>query len=336
MKRQTLCLLLVVIFLFAAFITPSKSSAKEYYEGKAITVIVGTPPGGGYDLLARLLVRYVSKQIPGNPAIIVQNMPGGDSLVAANHLYRVAKPDGLTIALLNKALPFAQLLKVEGVSFDLTKYVWICSATVESTVLTMRTTLPYKTIYDVMKADKTLFIAGHGPSQFDTQFSEMLVAFLKLNAKVINYKGTPDTVLALERKEIDGTSLAYNSIMPYIERGLVRPVLRSRIAQGGTENLPINEDLTNDTLGKTLMAIHASVGQAGKPFVAPPGTPPEVANILKDAFEKALKDPELEAAAKKSLMDLSYVPPLECVKVVNYILNQPADIVKAFNKYVTF
>lgn len=159
MKKQVVCLF-VGFFLLTALIAPTKVRAAPYYQGKVVTLIVGFPAGGGYDRMFRLVARHLPSHIPGKPTVIVDNMPGGDSITAANYLYNVVKPDGLTIGGMSKALPFVQLLKVGGMKFDLAKFAWLCSSSVDSTLFFIRSDLPYKTIQDLQKADKTIFVAG--------------------------------------------------------------------------------------------------------------------------------------------------------------------------------
>ena len=141
MKRHVVWIF-IGLFSLPLLISPKHLLAAPFYEGKVITIIVGYGPGGGYDRIARILAKNLSKFIPGKPTVLVQNMPGADSMIAANYLYRIAKPDGLTIGAFNRGLVFAQLLKGEGVKFDLTKFAWIGSAAIESTVLVLRADLP--------------------------------------------------------------------------------------------------------------------------------------------------------------------------------------------------
>src|SRR4030042_549113 len=136
--------LLFFSLAFFAFICPNRPLAAPYYQGKMIKIIVGGPTGGGYDRVARLLARHLPKHIPGNPTIIIENMPGASSIIAANYIYNLAKPDGMTIGAPQRGIPTAQILKIEGAKFDAAKYSWIGSAAVEATVLTIRTDLPYK------------------------------------------------------------------------------------------------------------------------------------------------------------------------------------------------
>jgi tripartite-type tricarboxylate transporter receptor subunit TctC len=263
-------------------------------------------------------------------------MEGASSIIAANHIYNIAKPDGLTIGTLNRGLPFAQLTKVEGVKYDITKYAWIGSGAVEATILTIRSDLPYKTIDDLRKVKEPIPLAGMGPGTSDTQFAILLKEFAGFNIKLIIYPSSADGMLAIERKEVDGRAGSYSSLKPFIERGLVRPMIRGRVSEPGIENLPVNEDLTTDPKGKTIMAMLASTDGIGRPFVAPPGTPPDIMNILKDAFAKVANDQELKEDAKKNKMDVTYIPGDECLKVLNYLFNQPEDIIKEFGKYIKF
>ncbi len=336
MKKQILCLI-IAFFILTVFVSSKPLLAAPYYEGKLINIVVGYSPGGGYDRMARLLAKHLPKHIPGKPTVLVQNMPGAGSLIAANHIYNIAKPDGLTIGTFNRGVPFAQLLKAEGVKFDITKYSWVGSTAVEAAVLALRTDLPYKTFDDVLKSKSPLMIgSAGGPSDSNTQFIILLKEFAGLNAKMIDYPASAEVMLAVEQKEVDGRGASYSSIKPFIERGLVRPLIRSRVSEPGIENLPVDENFTTNIKGKTIMAMRSAPEKIGRPYVAPPGTPADIMNILRDAFAKVAKDPELIEDAKKNMMTIEYVPSGECLKVLNYILNQPEDIVKEFGKYIKF
>src|SRR5262245_26578498 len=127
---------------FLAALFAAAPALAQSYAGKTVTIIVGFKPGGGYDAVARVLARHLPKHLPGKPTVIVQNMPGGNSIIAANHMYNVAKPDGLTIGTFNRNLPIAQLTRVSGVKFDMMQFAWIGSAANETTILTLRSELP--------------------------------------------------------------------------------------------------------------------------------------------------------------------------------------------------
>jgi tripartite-type tricarboxylate transporter receptor subunit TctC len=242
----------------------------------------------------------------------------------------------LTIGSVDRGLPLAQLSMVEGVRYDMVKFSWIGSAAVESTVLAIRTDLPYKTFEDLRKAKDPIPLASMGVGTSDSQFPMLLKQYLKLNIKMINYPSSSEAMLAIERKEVDGRSGAYSSFKTYIDRGLIRPLIRGRVSEPGIEGLPVDEDLTSDPRGRTFMAIRSALGQIGRPYIAPPRTPPELMNILRDGFAKAAKDRSLQEESKKFMMPVDYVPADECLKVLNYIFSQPPDIIKELSEYVKF
>ena len=335
MKRHVVWIF-IGLFSLPLLISPKHLLAAPFYEGKVITIIVGYGPGGGYDRIARILAKNLSKFIPGKPTVLVQNMPGADSMIAANYLYRIAKPDGLTIGAFNRGLVFAQLLKGEGVKFDLTKFAWIGSAAIESTVLVLRADLPYKTIEDVAKAKSAVVLGSTGPADSSGQFPLFLKELLGYNFKDVIYPSGNDIMLAIERKEVDGRGMTYSSAKIYIARGLVVPVLRGRVMEKGIEKLPMDEDLAREARAKTLMAMRSAPDSMGRPYVAPPGTPEATMKVLRDAFAKVAKDPAALEDARKNMLGLEYVPAQEVQKVLQYLLNQPPDIVKEFGKYVKF
>jgi tripartite-type tricarboxylate transporter receptor subunit TctC len=311
--------------------------AAQPYAGKTVTIIVGYKAGGGYDTTARLLARHLPKHIPGKPTVIVQNMPGANSMIAANHVYNVAKPDGLTIGTFNRNLPIAQLTKVDGVKFDMTKFEWIGSAASESTILAIRTDLPYKSIEDLKKADKPIVIGATGPGANTYDFPLLLKEFLGLNFKIVSgYSSSADIMLAIERKEADGRAGSYSSIRPFIDRKLVRPILRARADEPGLEQLPVDEDLAPNPRAKAIMALRSAPEIVGRPYVMHPDTSAEHVKIMREAFAKAIEDKELVAEATKAKMELNYVGADVALKVMKEMLAQPKDIVEEFSKYIKF
>lgn len=328
--------LLILLFIISISIAPTASRAAPFYEKKTIKVIVGFSPGGGYDRIARIMVKHLTKYIPGKPVMVVENMDGASSIVAANYIYNVANPDGLTIGVVNRALPFAQVMKLEGTKFDMTKFSWIGSPAIEGTVLTVRSDLPYKTFNDLLKSKSQIMLGCTGPADIGSQFPILLKEFLGLNPKMVIYISRTDCMLATERREVDGGASTYSSVRPYIEWGLVRPLIRGRISEPGIENLPVDEDLVADNQAKAIMAMRSAPDRIGRPFVAPPGTPVEAMNVLRDAFEKVTKDPEVREESKRLLMTIEYVSAEECLKTVKYVLQQPEDIIREFSKYIKF
>jgi tripartite-type tricarboxylate transporter receptor subunit TctC len=324
------------VFALIAALAAAPASA-QYYAGKTVTIIVGYKTGGGYDATARVLARHLPKHIPGKPTVIVQNMPGANSIIAANHVYAVAKPDGLTIGTFNRNLPIAQLTKVDGVKFDMAKFAWVGSAASECTVLAIRTDLPYKTFEDLRKSKQQIVIGATGPGASTYDFPLLLKEFLGVNIKLVSgYQSSADIMLAVERKEVDGRAGSFTSIRPFVDRNLVRPVLRARATEAGVENLPIDEDLAPTPRAKAIMALRSAPEIIGRPYVMHPNTPPEHLKTMREALAATIKDAELVAEAKKAKMDLEFVSGEMAVKVMNEVLSQPKDIVDEFSKYIKF
>src|SRR5207244_13142234 len=171
----------------------------QSFAGKTVTIVVGYKPGGGYDATARLLARRLPDHLPGKPTVIVQNMPGANSIIAANHLYNVAKPDGLTLGTFNRNLPIAQLTAVKGVKFDITKFAWIGSAASETTVLTIRSELPYTSFEELRKAAKPVVIGTTGPGANTYDFPLLLKELAGVNLKLVTgYSSSADIMLAVQ------------------------------------------------------------------------------------------------------------------------------------------
>jgi tripartite-type tricarboxylate transporter receptor subunit TctC len=326
----------VGLFLGSLLYNPGNISAAPFYQGKVITIVVGYGPGGGYDRMARIMAKHLPRYIPGKPTVLVQNMPGADSMIAANYIYNIAKPDGLTIGTFNRGLPFGQLLKAPGVKFDMTKFAWIGSASSEATVVSVLSSLPYKTFAELLKAKETLNLGSMGPSDSSGQFPAILMEYLKLNAKLITYPSSADVMLAIERKELDGRGGSYSSLKPFVDRGLIRCLVRGRVSHPDIEKLPIDEDLTTDKKVKAVMAMRSAPDKVGRPYVAPPKTSPEAMNILRSAFTKVSNDPAVKAESQKLMMDVNYVSAEETLKVISEVLNQPKEMVQEFSRFIKF
>ena len=326
-----------LISLTLAALLPLAAAAQADFSGKTVTIIVGYKAGGGYDATARMIARHLPKHLPGKPTVIVQNMPGANSIIAANHMFNVAKPDGLTIGTFNRNLPIAQLTKVEGVKYDVTKFQWIGSAANESTILAIRADLPYKTFDELRKAKQTVVIGSTGPGANTHDFPLLLKEILGLNFKIVSgYSSSADIMLAVERKEVDGRAGSYTSLRPFIDRNLVRPVVRARASEAGIEKLPVDEDFAPNARAKAIMALRSAPEQVARPYVLPPATPAEVVRTMREAFARTIKDPELEAESKKAKFDLEYLPGDQAQKILVEVLQQPQDIVAEFSKYIKF
>jgi tripartite-type tricarboxylate transporter receptor subunit TctC len=313
------------------------AAAAQSFAGKTVTIVVGYKAGGGYDATARLLARHLPKHIPGKPTVIVQNMPGANSIIAANHVYAVAKPDGLTIGTFNRNLPIAQLTNVQGVKFDITKFQWIGSAANETTILAIRADLPYKNFDELRKAKQEVVIGSTGPGANTHDFPLLLKELLGVKIKLVSgYSSSADIMLAIERKEVDGRAGSLTSLRPFIDRKLVKPIVRARSTEPGLEQIPADESFAPNPRAKAIMALRSAPEQVARPYVLPPATPAEIVKVMREAFAKAIKDPELEKEGEKSKLDLEFTSGDEAVKILREVMNQPKDIVDEFSKYIKF
>src|SRR3954453_1886350 len=294
--------------------------AAQSFQGKTVTIVVGYKPGGGYDATARMLARHLPNHIPGKPTVIVQNMPGGNSIIAANHIYNVAKPDGLTIGTFNRNLPIAQLTGVQGVKYDMTKFAWIGSAANETTILAIRNDLPYKTFEDLRKAKENVIIGSTGPGANTHDFPLLLKDLLGVKLKIVSgYSSSADIMLAVERKEVDGRAGSYTSLRPFIDRKLVRPIVRARSNDAALKDLPVDESFAPNPRAKAIMALRSAPEAIARPYVLPPGTPDAIVKTMRDAFARAIQDKALVAEADKAKMDLDFTSGEEAVEVLKEV-----------------
>ena len=306
----------------------------NFYEGKTVTVLIGAK-SGSLEIGAQIVSHHLGKYLPGKPAVILQHMPGAAHLLATNNVFNVAKPDGLTILASNPNVAIAQLSKVEQVRFDVRKFQWLGSSGADGVMFSIRSDLPYKNVEELKKADKELVAGTTGPGSNAHDFPLLLKEFAGLKLKLVSgYPSNSDVLLAIERKEVDSWSALATTIKLGAERGAVRPLIRGRVALQGFENLPVDEDLATSALGKSLMAIKSIPGAIGRAFAVAPGTPADRVTLLRDAFAKAIKDPDLIAEAQKAKIEMQFISPEQVMKDFNALMNQTPETLKEMGKYI--
>jgi tripartite-type tricarboxylate transporter receptor subunit TctC len=314
--------------------TPPPAQA-AFYEGKTITINIGG--GGSLDVAARILARHLGKYIPGNPAVIVQPMTGAAHLVATNHVFNVAKPDGLTLLALNPAVGIAQLTKVAAVRFDLRKFEWLGSSGPDCAVLAIRADLPYQTWDEWKTSGKELVAGATGPGSNAYDLPLLLNTFAGAKFKIVaGYPANSDVLLALERKEVDAWAAYSTTVKVAWDRGAVRPLLRQRVRVPGYEQFPADQDLTTDPVGKAIMGIRAAPSAIGRAYAATPGTPADRVQVLREAFAKAVQDKELLDESKKAKVHVQHIAWEEVQKTVKDLLEQPAEVQREMVKYIKF
>lgn len=310
MKRH----LFVLMWLF---FTPPAWAQAPFYEGKTITVIAGVSAGSAYDLYARLMAQFMGKHIAGNPSFVVQNMTGAGSIIGANYVYNVSKPDGLTIGAIQPSIYFNQLMKQKEVRYDWAKFGWIGSSDKSDYLLYMRADLPYKTLADVRKAKEPPKCGSTGAGTSGSYMPKLLEETLGTKfAIVAGYQGGGEIDLAVERGELHCrafTIQAYHSREPYFtwrKNGFARILMQTgqtrdaRLADVPTLGELMDQFKTPDRERRLVPLVMAAT-DFGRPIVAPPGTPAERLKILREAFLKTMKDPELLAEAKRKNFDIT-------------------------------
>jgi tripartite-type tricarboxylate transporter receptor subunit TctC len=320
-----------MIFLIA----PSARAQSNFYEGKTVTLIIGAKGAGSLIAATQIVAHHLGKHIPGKPTVIVQEMPGAAHLLATNNVFNVAKPDGLTLLASNPNVAIAQLAKVEQVRFDVRKFHWLGSTGADGVALSIRTDLPYKDFDDIQKANQDLIVGTTGPGSNAHDFPLLLKEFAGAKFKLVSgYPSNGDVQLALQRKEVDVWAALATTIKLAMDQGIVRAIVRGRVATPGFENLPVDEDLATSALGKAIMGIKAAPLAIGRAFAAPPATPADRVATLREAFAKVVKDPEFLAEGKKAKIDFNYISPEQVLKDFTALLNQTPDTLKEMGKYI--
>ena len=311
----------------------------SFYQGKTIKLIIGSSAGGGYDLWPRFLAPYLTKYIAGNPDIVPQNMPGAGGIVAANHVYAIAKPDGLTLGAFNPALYFDQLIKREEVKFDWVKFTWIGSPEQNEIVHFIRSDAPFKTIDDLRNAKTPARCGSSGTGTTGHYVPRLLEEVLGIKTHIVDgYQGGAEIDIAIERNEVMCWSplvATYFGREPYKrwhKSGFIRVVLQTgakrdeRLKDVPTLNELMQQYKTSES-GKRLAKVVLTAAKLGRPIAAPPGMPAERTKILREAYNKALKDPELLAEAAKRAWDVDPLTGEELDQHAKEVVGQPAEVI---------
>ncbi|HEX9455266.1 MAG TPA: tripartite tricarboxylate transporter substrate-binding protein, partial [Candidatus Binatia bacterium] len=305
---KKLSLFIIVALSYSDYATAQTG----YFQGKTIRVIVGYPAGSAHDVWARLIAPQLTKHVPGNPATVVQIMTGAGSMTAANYVYGVAKPDGLSLGVINAALYFEQLLKKKEVQFDWAKFSWIGSSTPTRPLLYMWANTPYKTIQDVRTAavPPKCGVTGTGNSGY--YFPKLLEQTVGAKFQLVTgYQGGADIELAVERGEVQCRAFTVQVFFgrepfnTWRSKNLVRVLV-----QGGKKrdprlpDTPLLSELMDQyktaDADRRLVAVMLGSGEFGSaPMLATPGIPTEHVKTLRAAYAKAIASPELIAEAKK-------------------------------------
>jgi tripartite-type tricarboxylate transporter receptor subunit TctC len=337
---------MILCLAVASFLRIGDLSAQSepFYKGKTVRIIVGLTPGGFYDRWARLLARYMPLYMPGNPSFIVQNMPGAGSMIAMNHVFGIAKPDGLTVVMPNYGVYLDQIAGRKEVRFDLTKGFFIGSPEKSDIVLYARADAPFKTVQDMRKLPEPAKCGATGTAGADYLIARVLEDTLgiKINT-VLGYAGGSEIDIAVEKGEVQCRGM---TIAPHFGRepfdswhkkGFDQHIVQtsekrdSRLAEVPTLYEVFDKENTADESRRVADVILRG-GDFGRPMIAPPGTPADRVAILRDAYAQAMQNPELLAEAKKARMDVEPVNGEQLQALVKRVLVQPPVVMNRVKK----
>lgn len=297
--------------------------------GKNLNLIIGFGPGGGYDIWGRLVAGHIGQHLPGNPTVVAQNMPGGGSYRAASYIYNQAPKDGSTFAIIARDAALGPLTGQAGALFDATKFSWIGTPATETNICIAYHSAPVQTAQDLLH--KELIVGDTGPGTGTHSYPKALNAILGTKFKLVGgYPSSADVFLAMERGEVQGICESLDSVKSrrpdWISSGTVKVLF-----QGGAKpnpelkGVPFVVDLAQRPEDKQAIEF-LYLGQGiGRPFVAPPGLPPDRLKMLRDAFDATMKDPAYidEIEKRKYALDPESGSELEALVKKAYATPKP-------------
>jgi tripartite-type tricarboxylate transporter receptor subunit TctC len=334
MIRAQQVLAFAALVVACAAVPAAADPVADFYSGKTIQLAIGYAPGGGYDIYARTLARHMSRHIPGNPAIVVQNMPGAGSLKAANYLYNIAPKDGTAFGGFSRGAFLDPLLgRSEGVQYVPAKYGWLGSISNEVGVCAFRADSGIASWRDMQARPYVIGSTGAGADS--DVFPTVLRQMFRLPMKVVTgYRSAADVVLAISRKEVDGRcGWSWSSMMAW-NKDMYQSKAINVVLQLATQKLaelpdtPSILDVARDADQQAALKLIVSRQTMARPYVAPPGIPPERLNALRAAFSATMTDREFLADAQRQDLEVRPVSGLEADALINEIYASPPAVVK--------
>jgi len=328
-------------------IAPAKGRADaltEFYRGRQISLVVGYGTGGGYDVYARLIARYFGKYMPGNPGVIVQNMPGAASLRAVNYLYNAAPKDGTVVGTFARDMPLLSIMGSPNARFDPLRLTWLGSSSSyanDAYLLLTRTDAPVKSIEDARRpGSPPLVLGGTGEGASGNDVATVLRDALGLNLKiVIGYPDSNAIFLAVDRKEVDGRFVGLSSVQSshpqWLQPGSGMQVLLQfgrATRHPAFPDIPTARELAKTNAARALIELVEAPYLLSRPFAAPPGIPKDRASALQAAFLRAHQDPQFLDEATRLKIDVSPIGGDEALNAVTTIARAPAELINTMKK----
>jgi tripartite-type tricarboxylate transporter receptor subunit TctC len=311
---------------------PAADSVRDFYSGKVIHFIVPTSAGGGYDLLSRVIAQHMGKHLPGNPAMVVENMPAGGGIAAANYVGQVAPRDGTVLSIVIQGMPVAQALgTAPQFTADLRNFNWIANVVFSNPVLAVWHTSPTKTLADAMHRETTIGANGAGSvmEEFPLFYNNVLGTKFKL---VSGYPGGPEIDLAMERGEVEGrgsnTYASYMQAHPdWIPNKVIIPLIQIGIEKDpGLPDTPLLLDVPVKSEFKPYVEFMSNAATVGRPLATTPGAPPDRVAALRQAFDDTVKDPEFIADVNQQKLDIQPLSGDSVDKLMHDLIGAPKDV----------
>ena len=326
---QTRCPLLALCLLAAAGIDGATAQTPGAFAGKTVTMYIGFGPGGGYDMWARVVAAHIGKHLPGNPTVTPENLPGGGSYRAAGYIYNVAPKDGTAIAMIARDAALGPLTGAPGAQFDATKLSYLGTPAIETNICIANKAAAVKTAQDL--TEKQLIVGDTGPGTGTHAYPLALNNILGMKFKPVGGYTTSATVfLAMERGEVEGICESLDSVEvrkpDWIPSGTVSVLFQGGIKPNPTlKNVPFVVDLADKPEDKQAIEFLYAGQGIGRPFIAPPGLPPDRLKMLRDAFDATMTDPEFiaEANLRKLTIDPANGEQLEALIKKTYATPRP-------------
>jgi tripartite-type tricarboxylate transporter receptor subunit TctC len=313
-----------------------RAADADFYAGKTVQMLIGFSSGGGYDLYARTVARYLGRHLPGRPQLVPQNMPGAGSLKVVNYLYNVAPKDGTAIALFAPGVVAEPLLgRGGGAQFDAPKFSWIGSASQEVSVCAFMASAGIRTWQDMQT--KPYVIGASGGGAESDVFATVLRNMFNLPLRIVTgYPGGTEINLAMERHEVDGrcgwswTSLLSRSkaLLTGKQIDLALQIGLERDSSPYLADVPLIMDLTSDQARQAALKLIVSRQSIARPFAAPPGVPPERVDMLRAAFDATMQDPDFLAEARTADLDIRPVAGTAVEALIKEIYASPPEAVR--------
>jgi tripartite-type tricarboxylate transporter receptor subunit TctC len=311
-RRATIVALSLIAVLDLAGLDPTGPAMRpaqadalaDFYKGKTLAMVVGSSTGGGYDTMTRAIARFIGKHVPGNPTVVVRNMPGAGGITALNYIYNAAERDGTVLALVQNNTPLEPLFGTKQARYDATRLNWLGTPSFEVAMVLLWHTVPVNSLDDLKSRETQM--GASGANSTPAFYTRLLNATLGTKMKLVNgYPGQNDALLAMERGELDGYPSVFKSALTSTRPNWLAEKLAKAIVQYGPERLaeladvPFAPDLLSNEDDKLLMQVGVAPLALGRPLVMPPGAPADRVAALRAALAETFADPEFRAEGER-------------------------------------